>query len=146
MPELDRFCADFGIDIDRADEALRRERGKDTSALAMTWYVRLIIGIGAWVTAIAAIVLGAVFLELALNVDAAGSLAVLGVIYLGIGLYLLRKMSGGEYLTQLGIAVSAAGVAMIVFGVRFEIQDYRIAALAGALATASIIVDSSPRC
>jgi hypothetical protein len=129
MPELSRFCAEFGIDVDAARQALIRERGEETSAFGMPWYVRLVVGVGAWVTAMAAIGLG----------EFDGGIGVLGAVYFIVGLMLLRQQDSGVYLTQLGIAVAAAGVAMIALGVGLQTDELWTATLATVVVTAVLI-------
>ena len=145
MPELNQFCAEFEIDEERAREALASERGEETSALAMPWYVRLVVGVGAWVTAIAAIGLGAAILFVALDIESDGGIVVLGAVYLGLGLLALRQEESGVYLTQLGIAVAAAGVAMIAFGVGSLTDELWPATLVAVAVTAVITMITPSR-
>jgi hypothetical protein len=120
MADLRQFCAEFGIDEDLARKSLVRERGELTSALAMPWYVRLVVGFGAWVTAIVAIVLGVAIIFLIETEHGTVLLIALGAAYLAAGLFLLRIAGSGVFITQLGTAIAAAGVAMMTFGVMFE--------------------------
>jgi hypothetical protein len=138
MPELGRICAELRIDERRAREALSRAGGEGVPA--MPWYVRLVAGIGAWVTAMAAIALGAVILFEALGVEYDATIAVLGAAYLVFGLVLLRPERSGVYLTQLGLAVAAAGVAMIALGVGLETDEVWAAALVTSALTAGIVI------
>jgi uncharacterized membrane protein len=145
MPELNQFCAELGVDVDDARQALMGEGGDETSALAMPWYVRLVVGVGAWVTAMAAIGLGAAIVFVALDVEFDGGIAVLGAAYLIVGLILLRQDESGVYLTQLGIAVTAAGVAMIALGVGLQSDELWTATLATVVVTAVLIFAAPSR-
>jgi hypothetical protein len=145
MPELNQFCAEFVVDIDDAREALTREGREATSALAMPWYVRLVVGVGAWVTAMAAIGLGAAILFVALEIDFDGGIGILGAVYFIVGIFLLRQEQSGVYLQQLGIAVAAAGVAMIALGVGLEADELWVATLVTVVVTAVVIVMTPSR-
>jgi hypothetical protein len=111
MTELQRLCESFNLDEARARRALTDIRGEATSALAMPWYVRLIIGVGAWVTALVAIALGGMILY-ALETDAGLAIAFMGAIYFTLGVWWLGRVGHRVYATHLGIAVAAAGTAI----------------------------------
>lgn len=139
MIELRDFCANLQLDENRTLEALTIERGEETSALAMPWYVRLVVGVAAWITALVAIGLGAVILLLALDTDSGIAIATLGAVYFVTGLLLLRVPGSGIFLTQVGLAIAAAGVALVALGAGVEIEEVWPAALASAVLTAIII-------
>jgi hypothetical protein len=142
MVDLKQFCAEVGIDEDRAFEALAQERGEVTSALAMPWYVRLVVGVGAWVTAIAAIALGVAIISLSGSDSFETMLIMLGVVYLVLGLFLLRIAKSGVFATQLGAAISAAGVAMIAAGTFFSFEV--LPALLVCIVLTTVIIIMTP--
>jgi uncharacterized membrane protein len=145
MTDLRQFCVEFGIDEDLARRSLARERGELTSALAMPWYVRLVVGFGAWVTAIVAIALGVAIIFLIETEHGTVLLIALGAAYLAAGLFLLRIAGSGVFITQLGTAIAAAGVAMMTFGVMFEWSKTWSAFLVSLVATAVIVVTTANR-
>lgn len=144
MTELQRFCKAFDLDEDDASWALIEVRTEANSALAMPWYARLIVGFGAWVTALVAIALGGMILY-ALDADADISIAIMGAIYFGLGVWWLRKVEHRVYATHLGIAITAAGTCMIAAGVGFESEEIWLAALISAALTAVIILATRQR-
>jgi uncharacterized membrane protein len=145
MADLRQFCAEFGIDEDLARRSLAREHSELTSALAMPWYVRLVVGFGAWVTAIVAIVLGLAIIYLTTTEQFTLLMIVLGAAYFGTGLLLLRIAGSRVFLTQLGVAIAAAGVAMTTIGVFVEWYSTWSAFVVSLVATAVIIFATTNR-
>jgi hypothetical protein len=145
MADLGRFCTKLGIDEDLALATLARECGVLSSALAMPWYVRLVVGFGAWLTAIAAIALGAAIIFLVTDDEPPVLLIVFGIAYLAAGLLLLKLDGRRVFVTQLGAAIAAAGVAMMTFGIVIEWSRLLPAFLAGVVVTAIIVVTTSNR-
>lgn len=144
MTELQPFCKAFDIDEASASRTLTEMRTEATSTLALPWYARLIIGFSAWVTALVAIALGGMILY-ALDADADISIAVMGAVYFGLGMWWLRNVENRVYATHLGIAITAAGTAMIAAGVGFESEEAWLAALVSAVLTAVIILANRQR-
>ena len=83
----------------------------------MPWYVRWVIGLGAWVTALVLIALGGSFVYGLLELDSGAGIAVFGALFFALGLWLLWKGPSGVFGEQLGIATAAAGGAMICGGI-----------------------------
>lgn len=83
------------------------------------WYARLVIGIGAWVTALVLIALGAVFIFSLLNAENV-AFAVFGAVFFVFGLWMLWQGSSSVFAEQLGIAAAAAGGAMLCGGLTLE--------------------------
>jgi len=145
MADLGQFCAKLGIDEDLAFGALARERDELTSALAMPWYVRLVVGFGAWVTALVAIALGVAIIFFITDEHSTELLIVFGLAYLAAGLLLLGLAGSGVFVAQLGAAIAAAGVAMMTFGIIIEWSRIWPAFLAGVVVTSIIVVTTSNR-
>lgn len=82
----------------------------------MPWYVRWVIGAGAWVTAIVLMLLGGAFVFALLELKDPGALIFVGVIYLAVGLALLNRRDAGVFTQQLGVATAAAGAALFAGG------------------------------
>jgi hypothetical protein len=141
MIELRQLCTELGIDEALAREALERESNEQTSGLAAPWYVRLVVGIGAWITAIVAIALGGAILYFA-GIDSAIGvwLIVLGIIYAGLGSQLVRNGGRAIFSLHLGIALSAAGIAMTAAGAGIESEGLAAAFLASLVLTVAVVV------
>lgn len=144
MSELRQFCEAFNIAEDKARGVLTDVREEATSALAMPWYARMIIGVGAWVTALIAIALGGAILML-FDLENELAIAGFGALYFGAGLWSLRRAAEHVYATQLGIAITAAGTAMIAAGIGLEFEEIWAAAFVSVALTAIIILTSRAR-
>ena len=105
----------------------------------MPWYVRAVVGLGAWITAIVMIALGGVFVFSLLELDDPGALAVFGVMFFAFGLWLLRQEDSGVFAEQLGLATAAAGTAMIAGGIAAESESLWVGFVI-ALILAGIVV------
>jgi len=68
MTSLEGLCSELGVDVDAARSALRAAERDETA-----WYVQLVLGIGAWLTAI----IGLFLLTAAIHTVATGLGAVL---------------------------------------------------------------------
>ena len=90
---------------------------------AMPWYVRTVVGIGAWITAIVLVFLGATFAFSLLELDDPIAISYFGAVYLVPGLLLLRMTGSGVFAEQLGLALSAAGASMIAGGIAAELEN-----------------------
>lgn len=91
------------------------------------WYVRLVVGLGAWITAVVAMLLGGAIVMLLLKIESALALAVIGVMYLGLGLWTLRQPDTKLFATQMGIATAAAGAALVTIGFAGEAEEIWVA-------------------
>ncbi len=138
MIDLRQFCEAQDIDQMAADEAIRRDRAESASTLAMPWYARFIVGFGAWITALVAIALGGTILVF-LDIEAEYALAVMGTVFFGTALWWLRDSEQQAYATQLGIAVAAAGTAMIAAGVGLETEELSAAMVVSVILTMIVI-------
>jgi len=98
---------------------------------ASPWFVRALIGMGAWVSALFA--LGAI----AAAVKGRAGFLPLGALALGGGVVLLR-LSRGEFVRQLGLSTSLAGQGALAIGLANELGTNSFLAL--ALITEAILV------
>lgn len=105
----------------------------------MPWYVRWVVGIGAWVTAVVLIALGGVFVFQLLDLNSPAALAVFGAALLGAGLWLLRQPASGIFARQLGVATAAAGTALASGGLAGEAESTWVGFAVAAAATAIIV-------
>jgi hypothetical protein len=86
---------------------------------SLPWYVRLFIGVSAWLAA--AFLIG--FLFLAKILQGREEMAVVGLVFCAIAVGINRAVSGFEFSDQLALALSMAGQALCVFGLYFWIQS-----------------------
>jgi len=131
--DLTRFCADFGIDLRQAQQVLDSSTG--VADRDLPWFVQVIIGLSAWVTAIVTVLFGGTVLEFLgiANLEQL-PLAILGAGFLAAGLGLLRSGQAGVFLVQLAIALAAAGNAMIATGFGFQWELWPAAAVSVVIA------------
>ncbi len=106
---------------------------------AVPWYVRGVIGIGAWVTAVVLMLLGAAIMFALLEFDDPAALILIGAIYLSMGLWLLRESADRVFLQQLGIATSAAGAALLSGGFAATFEELWAGFIAAALVAGVIV-------
>ena len=145
MTDVNRLCEALQLDRDAVQSTLERGRSMETSALSMPWFARMVVGIGAWLTALSAIGTGSVFLFMLIGTETTGTLALLGAAVLGLALWILRRKGTGAYADQLGTATAAAGVGMIAAGVGLQTHEASLAALATIAVTALIVVATPKR-
>ena len=132
--ELDSFCREFGVDPERAQAALAERGGQRDLA------VEAMLGLGAWLTAIAAVVLVGVILVLVLGVDedALGPICVVvGVAGFAAALKLRRRAEAGAFQRQLATAAGVAGGALVGAGTVGITHEIAAAALPTAALTAA---------
>jgi len=135
MTDLVSFCATLKLD----EAAVRRLLESDAGAAVRPppWYVLLLLGLGAWITALIMIAFVAVFLGFALNVDEPGlGSAVIGAAMFLCGLFIQAKAKESVFAEQFAIALVAAGAAIAAFSLWFEFENLWIAAAAAAALTA----------
>ena len=108
------------------------------------WYMRLVVGLGAWITAVVAMLLGGAIVMLLLEIERAFALAVIGAIYLGLGIWLLRQRDARLFATQMGIATAAAGAALVTIGFAGEAEEVWVAVpVSAALAVMIFLVTTN---
>ncbi len=109
------------------------------NSVQMPWYVRWVVGVGAWVTALVLIALGATFVFALLEVKEPIAMSLIGAVYLGFGLWFLRQDDAGVFAQQLGLATAAAGTALIVGGIGVESESSWVAFIIAAGMLAVVI-------
>jgi hypothetical protein len=133
--ELDAFCREFEIDEGRARAALADRGGPRDMA------VEALLGLGAWLTAIAAVALVGVILVLVFDVDedVIGPICVaLGLAGFAAGIRLRREAASSSFRRQLATATGLAGGALIVAGMLGITHEIAPSALASAILTAVV--------
>jgi uncharacterized membrane protein len=131
MTDIASFCASLKLD----EPAVRRVLELENSAAGRQapWYVLLLLGLGAWITALIMIIFVAVLLNVAFDVDEPGlGSAVIGaVMFLG-GLLIEAKTKESVFAEQFAIALVAAGAAIAAASLGFEFDSLWSAAVAAA--------------
>jgi hypothetical protein len=133
--EIDAFCRAFGIDAERARAVLAERGGQRDLA------VEAMLGLGAWLTAIAAVVLVGVILVLVLGVDedALGPICVtLGLAAFAAAIRMRRQAAPSAFRRQLATATGLAGGALVAAGMLGITHDIAPSALASAILTAAV--------
>src|SRR5687767_13908793 len=93
-----------------ADDAVRSALAAEMSD-EMPWYMRVAIGVGAWVAT--AFLLGSLFAITGLKDDNART--IVGVLLIGAAVA-VRRLSSAEFLQQAAVAASLAGQALVIDG------------------------------
>lgn len=104
----------------------------------MPWYVRVVVGISAWVTALVALALGLAIVLLIFNTKNLYIVSFLGIVFAWLGLYLVADGKQSIFRTQIGIAIAAAGAVMLSAGVTIESKSIWQGAALAIIAAASI--------
>jgi len=138
MTDVASLCAQLGLDEAVVRRALESERG--AADAATPWYVLLLLGLGAWITALIMVVFVAVLLNVAFDVQEPN----LGSAAIGIGMFLCgllieAKGKASVFAQQFAIALVAAGAAIAAISLWVE-SDSAWGAAAAAAAMAAIDV------
>jgi hypothetical protein len=113
VTELSVFCARTGIDEAAARMTLE-VRARDNAP----WYMQLVLGIGAWVTAIAALFFVGVVMDLVFDIDEPDALvAFIGAAVFVASLWLLRHRQHGAFTAHAAVAFAVAGTLLAAAGV-----------------------------
>jgi hypothetical protein len=111
----------------------------------LPWYVRLIVGIGAWITAVVLMFLGGAIVIVALDFETGGALALIGAVYLWVGLWVIRQPDRGIFANQLGVATAAAGAALVSGGLAAEAEEVWVGVPVAAAIAAAVFMVSTNR-
>jgi len=131
--------ASFSARLDLDEATVRRVLESESSAAgrSMPWYVLLLLGLGAWITALIMIVFVAVFLDFVVGLDEPGlASAAIGVAMFLCGLLIEAKIRESAFAEQFAIALVAAGAAIAAASVGFEYESFWPAAAAASALTA----------
>ena len=131
--------ASFSARLDLDEAVVRRMLESESSAAgrSMPWYVLLLLGLGAWITALIMIVFVAVFLDFVVGLDEPGlGSAAIGVAMFLCGLLIEAKIRESAFAEQFAIALVAAGAAIAAASVGFEYESFWTAAAAATALTA----------
>ncbi len=111
----------------------------------MPWYVRWVIGIGAWVTAVVLMLLGGAFVFSFLDLREPAALILVGLAYLAFGLVLLGRGDSGVFQQHLGVATSAAGAGLIAGGFAATFEELWLGFFAAVAALVVIVLASTDK-
>lgn len=113
------------------------------SEVATPWYVRWVVGIGAWITAIIMMLLGGAIMYVGFEFNDEMAMVFMGALYLGVGIWVIRQHDRGVFMHQLAIATATAGVGLIAIGVALEAREFW-AGFATSLLLWAVVTWSAP--
>jgi uncharacterized membrane protein len=138
-PAIREVMTTLGVDATLTPEALERVRASVAAVDAGSpWYLRLLMGIGAWVGAwfMLAFVLGLIAIVLEDAVDGAAVVCGLGLVAGAVWLAWQRRQ---EFLQQVALVVSLTGQALVIGGIGSSSSSLPAAAFAGLLLSLALI-------
>ena len=105
----------------------------------MPWYVQVMVGIGAWLAALAIIVAVVLVLTETLGIDdPEAAMAAVGGILFAIGLFAGRGGSG-VFRQQFAVALALGGLLVAVVGLAVMVERFEVAAAGSVLATVVVV-------
>jgi hypothetical protein len=123
---LSAFCTRLGIDEAAASAALSARNPDDTP-----WYMQVVLGIGAWVTTIAALLfVGLVMYQVLDTQEPDTVIAVIGVALFAGSFWLLLRWADGPFTSHMVVAFAMAGMLLAVAGIGVPAESFWVAALA----------------
>lgn len=126
MTDLSAFCARTGID-EAAARTVLGARARDDAP----WYMQLVLGVGAWITAIAALFFVGAVMDLVLDIDEPDAvIAVTGAAVFVASLWLLRHRPHGAFTAHAAVAFATAGTLLAAAGVGMPAESLGWAAVA----------------
>jgi len=135
MTDIASFCTSLDLDEAAVRRVLESEGG--AAGRPAPWYLLLLLGLGAWITALIMIVFVAVLLHFAFDFDEPGlGSAAIGAAMFLCGLLIQAKTRESVFAEQFAIALVAAGAAIAAASVGFEFDSLWSAAVAAAAMTA----------
>lgn len=127
MTDLAAFCARFGIDPAAARAALDGHATRDDAP----WYVQAVLGLGAWVTAIAGLAFVWAVMDFVLGIDEPDLvIAALGAALFAASLWLLHLRPDGAFVAHMAAAFATAGTILAAAGIGVPQESLWAAALA----------------
>jgi len=126
MSGLNEFCARIGIDAAAVRQALAARAGADDAP----WYMQAVLGIGAWVTAIASLFFVGVMMDLVLDIDEPNAVvALIGIVLFAFSLRLLHRKADGAFTGHMAVAFAVAGTLLAAAGIAFPLESLWVAVL-----------------
>lgn len=142
MTALAAFCARTGIDQAAARKLLAARAQRDESP----WYMQAVLGIGAWITAIAGLFFVAAVLHLGFDIDEPDLVvAIIGAVVFAGSLWLLHLRPDGAFAAHASVAFAAAGTILVAAGIGTpESSMWRAAAATFPFAAVAMWQQRSP--
>ena len=114
MSPLASFCARMGID----EPAARNVLSAGALHIQQPWYMQAVLGIGAWITAVAGLFFVWAVMDLVFGVDDPDlSVALVGAAVFAGSLWLLHRRPDGAFLAHAAVAFAVAGTLLAAAGV-----------------------------
>jgi hypothetical protein len=127
MTALLAFCARTGIDEAAARRALNARAPHDEAP----WYMQAVLGIGAWVTAIAGLAFTWAVMDLGFGVDEPNlAVAIVGAIVFAASVWLLHHRPEGAFTAHAAVAFATAGALLVAAGIGVPAKSVWAAAAA----------------
>ena len=127
MTQLAAFCARTGID----EAAARQALGARATHESTPWYMHVVLGIGAWISAIVALFFAGVVMDLVFDIDEPNlAVAVVGAIVFVASLWLLHRRPEGAFAAHAAAAFATAGTLLAAAGVGAPERSLWLAAVA----------------
>ena len=113
MTELAAFCVRTGID----EAAARQALGARAAHESLPWYMHMVLGIGAWITAIVALFFAGVVMDLVFDIDEPNlAVAVVGAMVFVASPWLLHSRPEGAFAAHAAVAFATAGTLLAAAG------------------------------
>ena len=136
MTQLAAFCARTGID----EAAARQALGAHATHESVPWYMHVVLGIGAWITAIVALFFAGVVMDLVFEIDEPNlAVAIIGAIVFAASLWLLHSRPEGTFAVHAAVAFATAGTLLAAAGIAVPEESLWLAA-AAALPFAAVAI------
>jgi hypothetical protein len=127
VTQLATFCTRTGIDEAAARQALGVRAAQDSAP----WYMQVVLGIGAWISAIAALFFVGVAMDLVFEIDEPNlAIAVIGAIVFVASLWLLYRRPEGAFASHAAVAFATAGTLLAAAGLGAPEKSLWLAAAA----------------
>jgi len=127
MTTLSDFCARASIDQETARQTIARQAPQDEAP----WYMQAVLGVGAWITAIAALFFAAVVMDLVFNIDEPDvAVAIAGAIVFAGSIWVLQRRPEGAFSAHAAVAFATAGTLLAAAGIGFPGDNLWLAAAA----------------
>ena len=127
MTTLSDFCARVGIDREAVGQAIARQAPQDEAP----WYMQAVLGVGAWITAIAALFFAAVVMDLVFDIDEPDvAVAAAGAIVFAGSIWALQRRPEGAFSAHAAVAFATAGTLLAAAGIGFPGDSLWLAAAA----------------
>lgn len=140
MIDLPQLCSAFGFD----EAASRRILDADRVADAPPWYVQAVLGVGAWITALAILLFVGAILFLGLDYDEPDlGTAVIGAMLFVLGVVLGRQHRPFAFVAQFCTALAVAG--LLVAAASIGLEHDSLAAAATVATVGAVVVIAASR-